>query len=130
MSSHLTAVMALTPAAITAYDTDVTESPSYPYALFTAPEFMSRSDVMSDDLADVSDYFQVTAVGETVEQARWCQAQMRAALDDAAPTVTGFSARVKHSTAGIFTVDRDVTLDDNSHPAYAVDTYRYDATPA
>lgn len=122
--------MALTPSGIVAHDTDVTESPTYPYALFTAPEFPEESDVMSDAVSDVRGFFQVTAVGETVEQARWCQAKMRAALDKAVPTVTGFSARIKFSAPGVFTVDRDITLDDLSHPAYSVDTYRYDATPA
>ena len=125
MRAHIAAIMALTPSAITAYDTDVPTAPTFPYAVFTSPTLAQRSDVMSG-AENVDDYFQCTAVGQDTDQARWCQEKMRAALDDATPAVTGYVTEIKFSASGITAVDRDVP---EPHPVYSVDTYRYRANP-
>ena len=117
--------MALTPAAITAYDTDVPGAPTFPYWVFTSPTLAQHSEVLSG-AENVDDYFQCTAVGQDVDQARWCQEKMRFALSKASPTVAGYVTEISRPTSGITAVDRDVP---EPHPVYSVDTYRYRANP-
>ena len=125
MRDHIAAILALTPAAIGKYDTDVTDTPTFPYWVLVSPTLAQRSEVMSGSKT-VDDYFQVYAYGLSADQARWCQEKMRAALDDATPAVTGYVTEIKFSASGITAVDRDVP---EPHPVYSVDTYRYRANP-
>lgn len=124
MRAHLAAIMALVPANIPAFDTDVPDIPSQGYVVFFAPDF----DEVSLSLGyapDVDDYFKVMAVGRTLTQARAVQAAVKAALHRSRPVVEGYSTLVKRRSAGDFMTDRSKT----PHLSHATDLYHYRATP-
>lgn len=146
MRTHLAAIAALIPDGIDVYATEA-ERPDYNpadwsaawssvqraawvlperYVVLAAPTFMTDPLTIDGTRAHVDDYFQVTAVGVTDGQARWVHEKVRAALNPGTPIVAGFGCRTKLRAAGITAADRDVT----PHRIYAVDTYRYRATPA
>jgi hypothetical protein len=146
--AHIAGIAALIPSGIDVYKTRA-ERPDYNpadwsaawtstqkaawtlpdrYVVITAPTFMVRAIDITDARNEVSDYFQVTAVGLSDDQCRWVHEKVRAVLDPKGggrPSVTGFLAWTRLSATGITAVDTDV----DPQRVFAVDTYRYQATP-
>jgi len=149
VNEHLAAIAALIQAAISGihvYDTEV-EQPEYDpsdwaaswsaaqraawtiperYVIVTAPTFKRESLTITADRSSFNDYFQVTACGLSPRQCRWVHERVQAALDGGKPIVAGFNADTHLGPTGITAVDTDV----DPHVSYAVDSYRYRATPA
>lgn len=131
MSVHIDGLKARLQAAdVTTYDTDVPKLPDFPYAVITAPMLHTETLTLDDSVKDVHDFVKVTYTGLNIESARTVAEISIAALDGAQYTIDGFHVWLKRLPGQPFQVDRDVKLDNGSHPIYAVDTYRYRATPA
>lgn len=130
--AHIDAVMAALNAVsgLTAYDTEVTTTPSFPYVVVVAPSLARIAETLTDAADDIADYIRVTAAGTGPEQARWAQEQAYAALDRTSPTVSGYIADIRRTATGVLAVDPDVKLPGTGHVIFATDTYRYRATPA
>lgn len=129
--THLDALLALAPAGVTVYDTTVPSPANYPYLLLGAPEFPELRLELDGAARPVGGAFTVTAVGVTSEQVREALRRSRGAFDRARPDVDGFDAWVRldpHATSPL-TADLSIKLPTTGHPIYAVDRYRYDATP-
>lgn len=149
MRAHVAGIAALIPSGIDVYKTQANRPDYNPadwsatwsdaqkaawtlpdrYVIITAPTFMVKAIDITDARSEVSSYFQVTAVGLTDEQCGWVHEKVRAVLDPKGggrPTVTGYIAWTQLSATGITAVDKDV----DPHRVYAVDSYRYQATPA
>lgn len=120
----VSAIRGLVPAGIATYDTDVTDAnPPFPYVLVTAPGVNDRVQVTLGQARFIRDYVNVTCVGETVEQARWCMERVRPALDEATVELPGALAVMRFRHGQPVSVDRSVRLAGGAHPAYAVDLY-------
>jgi hypothetical protein len=137
--NHIEALLALAPEGVTIYDTEVPPplndagepTPlSYPYLVLEAPAFREDAITLSRASLVVDDYFTIRAVGEGIEQARWLANLARAAFDRARPNVTDYTALATLDSTSPFITDYEVDLTDGGHPTFAVDRYRYRATPA
>lgn len=126
MSKHLDALMALVPAGVTAYDTNVPEPPPQRYLVFRAPTFKRDSEALSRASMDVNDYFSIMACGRDARQVRDLQEKVQDIYDRANVTVPGFKASVFLRTTGAVDIDRSK----KPEIAHATDLYRYRATPA
>lgn len=118
------AVGSLIPDAVTVYEGNVPDKPSYPYAVLWG----SFGDEVSESLCDVPDVlrinFRVTYVGLTLASAAWVMSKVRPALNRAAPYVHGWvSGRMRQASLMDVQTDFTVTLTDGAHPVYAVDEF-------
>lgn len=96
------------------------------YVVLAAPAFRSSAFTIDGARTSVGGYFQATAVGLTAEQTRLLHTKLRDVLDGGHPMIAGFYASTRMSAEGIVAIDKSII----PHRAFAVDTYRYDATPA
>jgi hypothetical protein len=128
---HFHAVMALTvdlPFDVWAVG-DVPAEPTFPYAVITPPGHHLVSSDLADATDDIDDYYLVTSTGLTVESALVVQDAMRVRLHRAEPAVAGWSTTLRRNSTGRTAQDTDVTIPDtNSHPIFAVDSYRIEST--
>ena len=118
------AVGSLIPDAVTVYEGNVPDKPSYPYAVLWG----WFGDEVSESLCDVPDVlrinFRVTYVGLTLASAAWVMSKVRPALNRAEPYVHGWvSGRMRQASLMDVQTDFTVTLTDGAHPVYAVDEF-------
>lgn len=109
----------------TVYDTDVTDTPTFPYIVAWGGDSRPHQEQNLGSQADgVSDRVGVTVAAGTVAGVRTVHRQVRALLQpDGYPiTLGGYMLKISdHQPAQ---VDRDVTLTGTGrHPAFCVDLY-------
>ena len=114
----------LIPDAVTVYEGNVPDKPSFPYAVLWG----SFGDEVSESLCDVPDVlrvnFRVTYVGLSLASAAWVASKVRPALNRSKPYVHGWvSGRMRQAALMDIQTDFTVTLTDGSHPVYAVDEF-------
>ncbi len=124
------AVAALTAAGVTAYDTEEEGVPPTRYAVVFGPAPLDVAATLDGVARDQRDYLRVMCVGTGPAQARRVQHDVAAALDGAALDVTGYRASLRRIATSPVTTAPETTLTKTAHPAYATDTYKYEATPA
>lgn len=96
------------------------------YAILTAPALRRVAVTLPGGRDHVRDYFQLTVVGLSAWQVRHWNSLVRGVLDPAQFRVGNkFQGFVSLSATGISALDREVT----PYRYYAVDTYRYHASP-
>jgi len=130
-AEHIAGIVATVEAAgLTIYDTNVPTLPNFPYLLLSAPDFDRIALSLDDIPRDIDSYFQLTAVGSTVNECRRIQDSARVALDRKAPAVTGYVTHTKRTSPGKVYPDTSITLPQtDSNPFLAPDQWRYTATP-
>lgn len=131
--AHAAAVKALLAAQIIrVYDGQVPASPTYPYAVMWMDGGLRDSERSTDELGRASFRIQITSVGANAEAARIVADKAATALLGVAPTVAGrVSHRIRHESSEPVQDDVAVTIPGTAtHPAYAVDVYRWVTTPA
>lgn len=130
MRTHITAIIALgSLPTFPGFDGGVDDGTLPNYWFITAPTFRPDRATLDADGSDLSDYFQVTAVGADADSARWAQEHLKTALDRKNPTVSGFLTFCERTASGSVNPDHSVSLPGTGNPFYSVDTYRYTATP-
>lgn len=124
---HAAAIEALLDAAVTCYVGESPNDASPPHVLLFPDQGRGSRTSIAGGTGAYSHTFQTTSVGTTVEQAQWVADKVRGAVEDVAPTVSGWS-----TTRIVQQMSQAVRRDDDTDPAlfYAVDVWQYQAIPA
>jgi hypothetical protein len=126
--AHYEAVHKLIPTdqVYTVYFGRVPKDPKYPYVVVWGDLGEAGGESLGSRVDQMTLRPRITYVGLGFEQVLFVADRVRAVLNRATPTVTGWSpSRLRQQPLMAATIDHDVTFSDGSSPVYAVDEYPF-----